>query len=113
MYQASAADNGQKPKQPLSKKRKRKLGDVKEKREAAQPKRHLRQGPKLTPPATVCFVCQTDGAGEIMRCSKLHCSKIYHRACLNIPSTPEGSTIVSFSNHSFNAPQYRTTGLSQ
>ena len=74
-------DHGPKLKHPQSRKR----------------KKRILQGSKLIPPVTVCFVCQKDGNGVTVSCSRRFCAKIYHLACLNLPETPQGS--ICFVNH--------------
>ena len=59
--------------------------------ELEQWKLRILHGPKVTPPATVCFVCQKDGNGVTVTCSLTLCRKIYHLKCLNLPETPQGS----------------------
>ena len=90
------ADTGRKPKHTQS--RKCKWGDDEENPpEFGQQKKRTLQSPKLTPPETVCFVCQKDGNGVTVSCSFKRCGKIYHLACLNLPESPQGS--ICFVNH--------------
>ena len=72
--QAAAVENDRKPKLPVPKKNR-----------LPSSKQH-----RLTPPSTVCFVCGKDEVGEIVRCSRVHCAKIYHLACLTLEEKPQG-----------------------
>lgn len=50
---------------------------------------------KLTPSATVCFVCWKDAGNETVCCSRRRCAKIYHLACLKLHERPPGYDLLT------------------